>query len=75
MNRPIAFQRELLQPTQPINEIMQRVDAEMRQLDACIRDRLQSDVALINQISEYIIYSGGKRIRPLLLILSTRACG
>ena len=47
----------------------------MRQLDACIRDRLQSDVALINQISEYIIYSGGKRIRPLLLILSTRACG
>jgi octaprenyl-diphosphate synthase len=54
---------------------MQLVDAEMRQLDQCIRERLYSDVLLINQISEYIICSGGKRIRPLLLILSTRACG
>ncbi len=75
MNRPTAFQRDVLQPATPINEIMQLVDAEMSQLDQCIRDRLRSDVVLINQISEYIIYSGGKRIRPLLLILSTRACG
>ena len=75
MNRPVAFQRDLLQPATPIHEIMQLVDVEMRQLDQCIRERLYSDVLLINQISEYIICSGGKRIRPLLLILSTRACG
>lgn len=36
---------------------------------------LQSDVALINQISQYIIHSGGKRLRPLLVMLMSRALG
>jgi octaprenyl-diphosphate synthase len=71
----VAFQRDLSETVTPINEISAMVQGDMQQLDDCIRERLQSDVALINQISEYIIYSGGKRIRPLLLILSTRACG
>jgi octaprenyl-diphosphate synthase len=39
-----------------------------------IRTRLYSDVALINQLSNYIINSGGKRLRPLLVLLSARAC-
>jgi octaprenyl-diphosphate synthase len=47
--------------------------AEMREVDAVIRDRLQSDVALINQISTYIISAGGKRIRPRLVLLFARA--
>jgi octaprenyl-diphosphate synthase len=38
----------------------------MRQVDAVIRERLSSDVALINQIGHYIISAGGKRIRPRL---------
>jgi octaprenyl-diphosphate synthase len=40
-----------------------------------IRARLASDVVLINQLSQYIIGSGGKRIRPLIVLLSARALG
>jgi octaprenyl-diphosphate synthase len=37
--------------------------------------RLNSDVALVNSVAHYIISSGGKRLRPLLVLLSARACG
>ena len=48
---------------------------EMVQVDALIRTRLSSDVILINQISEHIIAGGGKRLRPMLTVLSARALG
>ncbi|MCA1792071.1 MAG: octaprenyl diphosphate synthase [Thioalkalivibrio sp.] len=48
---------------------------DMQAVDDCIRQRLSSPVVLINQLSEYIIRSGGKRLRPLLAILAARACG
>lgn len=44
-------------------------------MDALILRRLQSDVALINQIGYYIVNSGGKRLRPLCVLLAARACG
>ena len=44
-------------------------------MDTVIRQRLQSDVVLIRQVAEYIISSGGKRLRPALLILVAGACG
>ncbi len=47
----------------------------MRQVDAVIRERLASRVALINQISTYIISAGGKRIRPRLVLLFAQALG
>ncbi len=49
--------------------------AEMNQVDAIIRARLVSDVALVNQISAYIIGAGGKRIRPRLVLLFAGALG
>lgn len=48
---------------------------EMAQVDAVIARRLSSDVALINQISHYIVSAGGKRIRPLLVLLFASALG
>ncbi len=48
---------------------------DMAQVDNCIRDSLKSDVVLINQIANYIVSSGGKRLRPMLLTLSAHACG
>jgi octaprenyl-diphosphate synthase len=45
----------------------------MRAVDSVIRQRLQSEVALINTIAEYIIVAGGKRLRPALLLLIARA--
>ena len=48
---------------------------DMAEVNRVIRERLQSDVALVNQLGHYIIDSGGKRFRPLLVLLSARAHG
>jgi octaprenyl-diphosphate synthase len=48
---------------------------DLTHVDRVIRERLSSDVLLINQVAEYIINSGGKRLRPLLVVLAARACG
>ncbi len=53
----------------------QLVAPDMREVDAVIRRRLASEVALVNQIGEYIIGAGGKRMRPMLVILFSRALG
>ena len=47
----------------------------MQRVDGVIRERLASRVALINQISHYIISAGGKRIRPKLVLLFSEALG
>ncbi|HWP21075.1 MAG TPA: octaprenyl diphosphate synthase [Burkholderiaceae bacterium] len=51
------------------------VAPDMAEVDTVIRQRLASEVALINQISHYIISAGGKRIRPMLVLLFSRALG
>ncbi len=48
---------------------------DLNAVDQVVRTRLHSDVALINTISEYIIQAGGKRLRPVLLLLFARAWG
>ena len=49
--------------------------ADMAAVDALIRRRLGSEVALVNQVAEHIIAAGGKRLRPMLLLLAARALG
>jgi len=44
-------------------------------VDRLIYSKLESDVALVNSVSRYIVRSGGKRLRPLLVLLAARACG
>ncbi len=51
------------------------VNTDMEAVDRLIQRRLQSDVVLVNQLSGYIINSGGKRLRPMLALLMARACG
>ncbi|MFZ0788620.1 MAG: polyprenyl synthetase family protein [Chromatiaceae bacterium] len=51
------------------------VAEDTKAVDALIVRRLQSDVVLINQIGHYIVNSGGKRLRPLSVLLAARACG
>lgn len=48
---------------------------DMAAVNAEIRQRLDSEVVLINQLSHYIIDSGGKRLRPLIVLLAARALG
>ncbi len=48
---------------------------DMQAVDALIRQSLQSDVTLVSQVSEHIVTSGGKRLRPLIVLLAARALG
>ena len=47
---------------------------DMEVVNRLIAKHLSSNVALINQLAHYIIHSGGKRLRPMLMLLSARAC-
>jgi len=58
-----------------LSEIRNLIQDDIQAVDQLILERLASDVVLINQIGHYIINSGGKRLRPLLVLLSARACG
>ena len=57
-----------------ISAIRAPVAEDMRAVDAVILRRLHSDVVLINQVGHYIVNSGGKRLRPLLVLLAARTC-
>jgi octaprenyl-diphosphate synthase len=62
------------EPLSPLEQIIALSAPDMARVDTCIHDSLKSDVALINQISSYIVSSGGKRLRPMLLTLCAHAC-
>ncbi len=55
--------------------VRQLVKDDFEAVDREITERLHSDVALINTLSAYIVNSGGKRLRPLLVLLGSRALG
>ncbi|GAB4392076.1 MAG: octaprenyl diphosphate synthase [Gammaproteobacteria bacterium] len=58
-----------------IDNIKQLIDEDFSAVNTLITHELHTDVDLINQLSQHIIYSGGKRIRPVLVLLSAHACG
>lgn len=58
-----------------VEQIKSLVATDMQAVDALIQRRLSSDVVLVNQLSHYIINSGGKRLRPVLTLLAANACG
>jgi len=58
-----------------LKSVLAPVAGDMDRVDALIRARLSSEVALINQIGGYIIGAGGKRLRPALVLLSAGALG
>ena len=75
---PLNLQSSGNDPTQNpkmiLDSAISLVKAEMENVDNIIRNRLKSDIALINTMGTYITESGGKRLRPLILLLSARCC-
>ncbi|MCP4045379.1 MAG: octaprenyl diphosphate synthase [Gammaproteobacteria bacterium] len=57
-----------------LEQIISLSAPDMAKVNSCIQDSLKSDVVLINQIGNYIVSSGGKRLRPMLLTLCAHAC-
>jgi octaprenyl-diphosphate synthase len=58
-----------------LEKIRELVTADFEAVDRVVKDRLHSEVALVDQVATYIVRSGGKRLRPLLVLLAARACG
>ncbi len=58
-----------------IDTLRQLIHLDMQLVDSLIQKSLQSDVVLINQVGHYIVNSGGKRLRPALLLLVARHFG
>jgi octaprenyl-diphosphate synthase len=56
-----------------LQNILSPISSDMNALNDVIRASLRSEVALINQISAYIVEAGGKRIRPALLLLTAQS--
>ena len=55
--------------------VLSLIADDMHEVDAVIGRRLDSGVPLVGQVSRYIISSGGKRLRPALLLLVCGALG
>lgn len=51
------------------------IEAELKNVELQFKKDLESDVHLIRKVGEYVLSSGGKRIRPALLLLSAKLCG
>ena len=67
MNLPLA--------APSLESIRAPIVADLQRVDAVIRERLASDVVLIRTIGNYIVESGGKRLRPALVLLAANAFG
>ena len=57
-----------------LEDLKTLTDGDMLRVNQVISDNLASEVVLINQLSQHIILSGGKRLRPMLVILAAKAC-
>ena len=70
--RQTASQAARTPPKHALDAVLATDRAEV---DGVLRASLDSEVALIRQVAEYIIGSGGKRLRPALVVMAARACG
>ena len=58
-----------------LDAIRELISNDFAATDQLILDRLASDVVLINQVGHYIVGSGGKRLRPVIVLLAANALG
>ena len=57
-----------------LDDLKALVATDMQRVNQVITDNLASHVVLINQLSQHIILSGGKRLRPMLVLLTAKSC-
>lgn len=62
-------------PRMDLAQIFDLVAVDFAAVNSLIPRQLTSDVAMVNEIGRYIVESGGKRLRPLIVLLVARACG
>ena len=65
----------ILDQIMTLNQIRALTKGDLEAVNAVVRARLKSTVALVDEVAEHIVTGGGKRLRPLLVTLTGRACG
>ncbi len=55
--------------------ILALVSDDLDGIEKALKDNLHPNLALVSQVANHILFSGGKRLRPLLMVLSARLCG
>ncbi len=58
-----------------IQDVFSAYKDDLRQVEKCINDNVTSEIKLIPEVAHHLIDSGGKRFRPLLLLINSRICG
>ncbi|MFZ3055412.1 MAG: polyprenyl synthetase family protein, partial [Smithella sp.] len=58
-----------------IQDVFSAYKDDLQRVEKCINDNVNSEIKLIPEIAHHLIDSGGKRFRPLLLLLCSRLCG
>ncbi|MDA7784527.1 polyprenyl synthetase family protein [Pseudomonadales bacterium] len=59
----------------PLSDVYQLVEKEFAAVNHLIPRKISSDVAMVEEIGQYIVESGGKRLRPMMVLLSSQALG
>ena len=62
-------------PQAALQPVLDLIADDMQAVNRLILERLRSEVVLVNQLGHYIVSSGGKRLRPVLVLLASGACG
>ncbi len=58
-----------------MDQVLRLLDGDLRRVEAQFKEDLTSEVPLIRKVGEYVLGSGGKRMRPLMLLLAARLAG
>lgn len=57
------------------HRILSRVQNDLVAVEAALRENLGAHLPIVSEVAGHILFSGGKRLRPLLMVLSSRLCG
>ncbi len=57
------------------SKILSLVADDLKEVEKALDENLEPYFDLVSEVSKHIIFSGGKRLRPLLMILSSKICG
>ncbi|HCA81752.1 MAG TPA: polyprenyl synthetase, partial [Bacteroidetes bacterium] len=68
----VSFSRK---KTATLDNIKQPIENELKIFSGFFRDAMRSKVGLVDLMARYIVRQKGKRVRPILVFLSAKACG
>ncbi len=72
---PVQTTKEESSDSNPLSQVYQLVEKEFAAVNHLIPRKISSDVAMVEEIGQYIVESGGKRLRPMMVLLSSQALG